>query len=149
MRADTSGLVGADEARSILAGSWGCDLAHAVELTRADLGPASPATATSRAHACASEALEAVERLARTVVMLRLERVYSTATATAASEELALHRADLAAAAGELMVPIPAPGSESAKLMRANRILRGMNDELHREVRDLRDRVAALTGEKL
>lgn len=57
-----------------------------------------------------------------------------------------MHRADLAAAAGELMVPIPAPGSESAKLMRANRILRGMNDELHREIRDLRDRVAALTG---
>lgn len=120
------GLVGVDEARSILAGSWGCSLAHGVEVALATLGPASPASPETRARACAAEALATVERLARTVLMLRLR---DTSSAGALRAEVALHRADLAAAAGELMLPIPEPGSAAARLMRANRILRRMLDE--------------------
>ena len=40
--------------------------------------------------------------------------------------ELAQHRADLKAAAGELAVPIPEPGTVVAKLLRANSLLRGL-----------------------
>jgi hypothetical protein len=40
------------------------------------------------------------------------------------------HEADLAEAAGELMVPLPEPGSVAAKLMRANTIMRRERDTL-------------------
>ncbi len=134
-------LISTDEARAVLVEVSGGTLARMISAIRAVPGYADDWGPLHRA----TQSFRVVERLARTVLMLRLERTPS-GWSPAAAEELAMHRADLAAAAGELMVPIPAPGSESAKLMRANRILRGMNDELHREVRDLRDRVAALTG---
>ncbi|MFC3390670.1 hypothetical protein [Aidingimonas halophila] len=39
-------------------------------------------------------------------------------------DEVALHRADLEEAAGALMMPLPEPGSDIARLMRVNRILK-------------------------
>lgn len=44
--------------------------------------------------------------------------------------ELQQHRADLRAAAGDLPVPLPAPGTDMARLLTANRLLRHENERL-------------------
>ncbi len=61
--------------------------------------------------------------------------------------------ADIAAAAGELRVPIPTPGSDAARLLRANIILRQERDEARAERRAARldrdaaeEKLAALRG---
>jgi hypothetical protein len=61
--------------------------------------------------------------------------------------------ADIAAAAGELLVPIPTPGSDAARLLRANIILRQERDEARAERRAARldrdaaeEKLAALRG---
>lgn len=51
--------------------------------------------------------------------------------------ELATHRADAEAAAGELLVPIPTPGTIPAQLLRANSIMRRQRDEARADAANL------------
>jgi len=44
---------------------------------------------------------------------------------------------DVVAAAGELLVPMPSPGTEMARVLRANVLLRHERDQLQRRVADL------------
>lgn len=49
------------------------------------------------------------------------------AAINSATDRFAAHEADLAAAAGELLVPVPTPGTDAAKLLTANVLLRREN----------------------
>jgi hypothetical protein len=57
--------------------------------------------------------------------------------------EVELHREDLRVAAGECLVALPEPGSDMARMMRANRLLRVEGERLTRERDDLADEHAA------
>lgn len=48
---------------------------------------------------------------------------YADAATQAQRERQAQHEADLKAAAGEVLVPIPEPGTDASKMLRANRLL--------------------------
>lgn len=50
---------------------------------------------------------------------------------------------DMREAAGELMVPLPEPGSDLGKVVSANSILRQQRDRLEDDVRSWRDRARA------
>jgi len=52
-------------------------------------------------------------------------------------------RADLKDAAGELLVPIPDPGTYMAKLMLANRLLKNERDALMRRIHGLNIEISA------
>ena len=56
---------------------------------------------------------------------------------------IAQYEADARDAAGELLVPIPTPGTDAAKVMVASRIMRGQRDEARAELADLRRKMAA------
>jgi len=72
------------------------------------------------------------------------ERDEARAERDAALATVRTLNADIAAAAGELLVPIPTPGSDAARLLRANIILRQERDEARAERRAARlDRDAA------
>lgn len=60
---------------------------------------------------------------------LRRERDQWHADAVRLHEERDVLRADVKAAAGELLLPIPEPGSDMARLMIVNRLLRNDRDE--------------------
>lgn len=50
-----------------------------------------------------------------------------------------LLREDLDAAAGELLIPVPIPGSIESKMLIANRLLSAERDELKRRIEKIRD----------
>lgn len=52
-------------------------------------------------------------------------------------EEIQQHRADLAEAAGELLVPLPEPGSDMAKVCISNRLLKARVQELELSTYDM------------
>lgn len=64
-----------------------------------------------------------------------------------AGAEVAKHRKDLADAAGELLLPIPEPGTPMAKMMRANRLMRDERDALRTQLATAEARAKDL-GEK-
>lgn len=66
------------------------------------------------------------------------------ARATAAEEQAKALKADLAAAAGELLVPIPMPGTDMARLLLANVLLRRERDELRKENARLKEAILLL-----
>lgn len=72
------------------------------------------------------------------------------AALNSASDRLAAHEADLAAAAGELLVPVPTPGTDAAKLLTANVLLRRENSRFTALVNRVRtereERAAWLTS---
>lgn len=69
----------------------------------------------------------------------KLQEERDTLTARVAELE-----GDLEAAAGELMVDIPKPGTDEAKMLSGNVILRGERDRLNSQVDDLKAELAAL-----
>lgn len=83
-------------------------------------------TAWRITYQCAEQAARAAYRSAQEHLAAR----------QAAEAELATHRGDLEEAAGALMLPLPEPGSDMARVMRVNRIL-------HREIEALRQIKAA------
>ncbi len=58
--------------------------------------------------------------------------------------ELEQREADLAAAAGELLLPIPEPGTDMARLMSANRLLRSELDQARLDARRARQHADSL-----
>jgi HAMP domain-containing protein len=62
-------------------------------------------------------------------------------------EDLKIHTQDLQDAAGELMVSLPKPGTEAAKMLRANRLIRKERDEALREVGELQSQLNAAREE--
>ncbi len=61
---------------------------------------------------------------------------------SAAREEASARRADLAAAAGELLVPIPPPGTDAARLLTANVLMRRERDAAREKARRLTEALA-------
>jgi hypothetical protein len=72
------------------------------------------------------------------------------AALNSATDRLAAHEAELAAAAGELLVPVPTPGTDAAKLLTANVLLRRENsrftDLVNRVRTEREERAAWLTS---
>jgi hypothetical protein len=56
--------------------------------------------------------------------------------------QLAIHEQDLTDAAGELMIQVPEPGTDIAKMMHANRMLKYQIDDKREEIRDLKARLS-------
>ena len=79
----------------------------------------------------ARAAQHAEERAALHAEMARVtgERDAVRGELAEARAQIAAHETDLADAAGKLLVPIPMPGTETAKLLRANVLLRRERDD--------------------
>lgn len=59
--------------------------------------------------------------------------------------ELAEHREDVRLASGELLIPIPEPGTETARLLRANVLMRRERDEARAQVKGAKEAKARCT----
>lgn len=73
--------------------------------------------------------------------MLTLKLMFLAEVNATLTEELLKYKKDVADAAGELLLDIPAPDTVIAKLMRVNNILKKDIRDMHNEVVKLRDQV--------
>lgn len=103
--------------------------------------------ATSHLEACAAENAE-LRKAYRLASETTADTVKENCALREQMAELATLRKDLEDAAGELMVPVPEPGSVASKMLLANRIMFRERDALRERLAKMETAVRA-TGESL
>jgi hypothetical protein len=84
------------------------------------------------------EALEWKQRAEKTIDQLSVDWTIARERAERAEAELAAARADVVAAAGELLVPLPQPGTDGSRIMLANVAMRRERDIARKELAEAR-----------
>lgn len=84
------------------------------------------------------QALEWKRRAEKTIDRLSVDWTIARERAERAEAELAAARADVVAAAGELLVPLPQPGTDGSRIMLANVAMRRERDIARKELAEAR-----------
>ena len=130
-----------------------CDLCDAIATKVCD----NPECGAERCHAHADDYSEHCEHnwqrpvgAPEVVLALVAELRDAYAALNSATDRIAAHEADLAAAAGELLMPVPTPGTDAATLLIANVLMRRENSRFNALVNRVRteraERAAWLTS---